>query len=387
MTEPLGSGLSRLVHDPDFVTWLDRAERPNLFRIVGRTYTETWHSAFLGWLLDPAGSHGLGAFPLRRLLHGIAESAVVQAVEGPALVRQAAMFGEFGVARARCEHPINVGSKGKNRLDVFVDGIVVDGSEVVLVIEQKVGADADTAQCRRYSEWLQQAHPGKKHVAVLLAPVDDSPESPVDDERWSVLNYQVLHDEVLTPVLQRPLDPTIRTIIEQYVDVLRFPMNGTKLAHSQEEREIATRLYKQHKAAFDAMFEVLAESNDDPNLAALLEAERASARLPMVIEVDGARLQAVSCGALLKLVVEFLDKNDALPSLPFASGPKRYLLAAEQTHPAGNAFQAPVAVKTKAGTTLYIESNISRLSCMKLAQRLLINAGFKTIIGAEGTAT
>ena len=44
------------------------ATRPNLFRIVGRTHTETWHSMFLGWLLDPKGNHGLGSFPLRRLL-------------------------------------------------------------------------------------------------------------------------------------------------------------------------------------------------------------------------------------------------------------------------------------------------------------------------------
>lgn len=40
----------------------------NLFRILGTESRERWHSAFLAWVLDPNGSHGLGDFPLRRFL-------------------------------------------------------------------------------------------------------------------------------------------------------------------------------------------------------------------------------------------------------------------------------------------------------------------------------
>src|SRR6059058_3853009 len=57
-----------LIHDPTFVAFEIEQEAPSIFNAVGRTHTETWHSALLGWLLDPQGSHGLGAFPLTRLL-------------------------------------------------------------------------------------------------------------------------------------------------------------------------------------------------------------------------------------------------------------------------------------------------------------------------------
>ena len=65
---PVATALAQLTSSKEFER-LDRlAKRPNLFQALGRTLTETWHSAFLGWLLDPQGSHGLSSFPLVQLL-------------------------------------------------------------------------------------------------------------------------------------------------------------------------------------------------------------------------------------------------------------------------------------------------------------------------------
>ncbi|MBV9852722.1 MAG: PD-(D/E)XK nuclease family protein, partial [Armatimonadetes bacterium] len=57
-----------LLHDPLFVDFELQQEAPSVFRAVGRTHTETWHSALLGWLLNPGSSHDLGLFPLQRFI-------------------------------------------------------------------------------------------------------------------------------------------------------------------------------------------------------------------------------------------------------------------------------------------------------------------------------
>jgi hypothetical protein len=57
-----------LFHYPKFVEFELDLDSPTVFNAVGRTHTERWHSALLGWLLDPMGSHSLNAFPLSRFI-------------------------------------------------------------------------------------------------------------------------------------------------------------------------------------------------------------------------------------------------------------------------------------------------------------------------------
>src|SRR5437016_2683686 len=57
-----------LLHDPKFLQFESELEAPSIFHVVGRTFTETWHSTLLGWLFHPESSHGLGDYPLKRLI-------------------------------------------------------------------------------------------------------------------------------------------------------------------------------------------------------------------------------------------------------------------------------------------------------------------------------
>ena len=58
-----------LISEPDFVRFINIFSEPNIFKILGRTHYERWHSAFLGWLLDVNGSHLLGDYVLTRFLY------------------------------------------------------------------------------------------------------------------------------------------------------------------------------------------------------------------------------------------------------------------------------------------------------------------------------
>ncbi len=393
MPMDFSAGLMRLVLDPQFAAFERLAKRPNFFRIVGRTHTETWHSMLLGWLLDPKGSHGLGGFALQRLLLAAADGSSFAPEGGRAVAMNVAVFGEFGEAvvtpneRNPKEMQIKVGDRG-GRLDVFVSGIRVSGKndrEAVLALEQKVFAVAETEQCNLYSAWLDAEHAGKIHIRILLAPVIDPEERLVDDDGWFVLDYQSLHDDVLVPALEHPdLDDVVRPLIEQYVDALRIPMNGTKLAVSQEEKDLANDLYKRHQTTFEALFEVLAEAKDNPQLQALVEASRNAEKQPILLKVGGKTITGTSGSDLFKNTALFLDKLGKLaPLVPFSTGTKRYLVAEEPKHPAGNDFISPAQVTGRTGTTYHIEANVSRQNAVKYALKLLAKAGCEaTVVNA-----
>jgi hypothetical protein len=389
MMVDLRSGLMRLVLDPQFAVFERLANRSNLFRIVGRTHTETWHSMLLAWLLDPQGSHGLGDFALRRLLFAAAESPFAPTDRRSSLISVAA-FGDFASVaiapneRTPKEEVIKVGDKS-GRLDVVVSGIKAPRSkpsEAVLLIEQKVFAPPDDEQCRFYMSWLDQQHADKLQIPLLLAPMAGPDESPLDDDRWFVLDYQSLHDNVLVPALEHPdISASVRPLIEQYVDALRIPMDGTKLAISQEEKDLATDLYKRHEQTFNALFEVLTTITDNPQLQALVAAANNAGRLPIGVKADGSAIMGASGAEFLRNVVGFLDNTGRLPSVtPFQTGTKRYLIATVPKHVSGKDFESPTEIHTKGGTKVFVETNASRSSSLKYGIDVLKKAGFKTEI-------
>ena len=54
--------------DPAFQRFAALTSEPNFFSVVGQSRFERWHSAFWGWLFDPAGSHSLDDYVLNRVL-------------------------------------------------------------------------------------------------------------------------------------------------------------------------------------------------------------------------------------------------------------------------------------------------------------------------------
>jgi hypothetical protein len=68
-----------LISEPEFIRFENILNEPNFFTIVGRSHFERWHSSFLGWLLDPAGSHLLTDYVLRRFLLLLLDERCLQA--------------------------------------------------------------------------------------------------------------------------------------------------------------------------------------------------------------------------------------------------------------------------------------------------------------------
>lgn len=371
-----------LVSDGNFQKLKGLSEVPNFFRIVGRTHTETWHSMFLGWLLDPKGSHGLGDFPLKRFLLSLFYSKLGREnVDRDYLGQVVALsdLSELDVypnEREQKEYKIS----DEKRLDVFVDGKTSDDSAISMVVEQKVGAKIDSIQCRAYADWLYGSYKqgvDRGKIAVLLVPEDrmsSDLEKTTGDDRWVVMSYQSLHDDVLVPCLNSSsLHSLAEPILRQYVEGLRTTVGGRKLAVTEEEIDLARKIYEEHADALKA----IAESIQDEGIQSL-EGRPAKIDLRLkVLDGKGNLLGEVEGGNVKEFFESFMEfvsstERNIFSGIPYRTGTKRYLISTSPKHPEGNEFKNSV----KYGS-YFMEANKSRTSAVLDVTKFLEDSGLE----------
>lgn len=108
----LRAAVARLLAAPELQALEERLRDQSVFHLLAVHDRERSHAAFLGWLLDPMGSHGMGPAPLRRFLlmaAGLAKTgAMLDVVDVDGL--------DLDAVRIATEVTI----EGKRRLDLVV---------------------------------------------------------------------------------------------------------------------------------------------------------------------------------------------------------------------------------------------------------------------------
>lgn len=138
-SDSLGTGLERIQKGIEHLERAGKWRRQyfNLFDVIERTHCEHTHSNVLAWLLDPAQAHGLGDAFLRAFIR--------------------AAFGE----ELNQTQEVVVQRELEN-----CDIVICQGSEWVLVIENKVDSAQGEGQLRRYARyWKRRFH--KRYFAFL----------------------------------------------------------------------------------------------------------------------------------------------------------------------------------------------------------------------------
>lgn len=367
--QSLTQKLLYLVSDINFIKIEDIAIRPNIFDIVGRTYTETWHSMFLGWLLDPKSSHKLGDYPLRRFMVAISDPTIFG--ENTNLEEISKIASLFNLSNA-VVYPNQKDKKeyhcdGVGKLDVFIK---IEDEErdqkIIVFVEQKVHDSVKKDQCEKYLNYLSNKYPDYLLIPVLLAPsnaLSISTEETIGSSDWFGIDYQLLHDMVLTPIIKHPgLNSQVFTLIEQYIDVLKIPRNGRKLAVTEEEKDLALELYDKHREAFEAIQSALSDTTDISLI------PTTSRQTTMTLILNGTKIEGSSIPDLytsgLKYIVD--NRYDIDPLLPYRTSNKRYLIAKDPTHPNGNNFTVPIQYGD-----YYMEAHKSREQGIKDLAKLM----------------
>ena len=223
--------LQALILDPELERLEDLLAEFNLFDVLGIARRERQHSAFLAWLLDPRGSHGLRDYFLRRLLsEAVAEGQIADVtpldVDGWKLT-------DIEVVTER--HDIDI---------LLID--VPDG--FVCLIENKIGADEHSDQLTRYLSTVESEY-GLTPLPIFLTPEGREPGDEEDSERWVPFDYGKV-----AALIERTLETRGSTIgasvvsfLEQYAHALRRHVLDTK----NNIDELALQIYNNHRDAID----------------------------------------------------------------------------------------------------------------------------------------
>lgn len=224
-----------------------------LFNVIGAERSENRHSAFLGWLLNPESSHGLGTEPLKLFLRLVATLKWGQQTFGEVLYKKV-LAGNFEIELLEpIELEKNV-AECKDRIDIWMVACLTyeeDGQEVKrafpIVLENKIYSGEGANQTQRYYDAMIQyistktEETGMKYapIGVLLSPDGKNPTC----GQFTSMTYQQLLDYVLTPVSVMAMPATEQSFVETYIRNLGRPSDAANhdyspLAVSKEECEL-----------------------------------------------------------------------------------------------------------------------------------------------------
>lgn len=251
--------------------------KTTLFNILKIERNENRHSAFLAWLLDENGSHGLGEGPLKRFMRLL--SKMDNRYNEPFLV------GNYEIENTEIitEKPVKGSDfKKSGRIDIFIDFDYKTFFErkediyekrrlnhVHIIIENKVYTDEHDDQTKLYIDWARQEFKGKHNqtiIGVFLAP--EKPDKCSGDIEgvfnYVKITYQDLLEYVIEPLLLMKMPQEARVFITDYIINLGQPVQDKKdgdenssnqdtiLAISNENREKFIKLYESNQELLDA---------------------------------------------------------------------------------------------------------------------------------------
>ncbi len=356
-TDTFSKRLLGLISEPSFIKFVNILSEPTFFKIVGRTHYERWHACFWGWLLDANGSHLISNYVLIRFLFLLLDEKTLKAKDNSLnrLIGILPTADFYDIEVSPNEYTSSETSiKNVGRFDIFLSPNYRSKSGIQgrlnILFELKIDSKIDSAQSRKYADWLHKNHPHDINFAIYILPrlLSDS-KATVGDERWYCIDYQLLNDKLLIPILDHPnLNEKVKPFIVQYIKNLKIRHKGAKMAITNEEKRLATELYQKYSDVFDSIYDALQESKEiDYSTSDLPTTGRQYGRI--AVRIDGKVFEGDMLRSLFKKVLKYLVDNGYLERLPlpWGEGNTRYIVTNEERpiHPSGRDFFYPETYK------------------------------------------
>lgn len=347
-----------LISEPNFVKFVNIFTEPNIFKIVGRTHYERWHSAFLGWLLDANGSHLLSDYVLTRFLFSLLEENTLKStLHNDFQLFKVLPILDFTnievIPNEFTSTELTVGNVG--RFDIFLKCSYFDklndvSKSINIIFELKIDSQVNGNQSKKYADWIYQNHPNDDNFLIYILPnLLSSSKATVGDDRWYCINYQILNDKIILPILDHPnLNEKVKPFIIQYAKNLKFRHKGIKMAITTEEKRLAISLYEKYCDVFDAIFDALQEAETiDYSTSDIPKRGKKIGKI--VVKIDNKIFDGKSINDLYQKILKHLVDTNKLNNIemPWGTGNSRYIISNQSVpvHPNGREFFIPVKYK------------------------------------------
>ena len=225
--------LSEILNDLDFETIELSLKEPNIFKSLSIERTEIRHSSFLVFILDPNQSHGLNDLVLKKILRDV-----------------------FNDDKADNRDCFDVDYIDLKKADVIREwknvDILIKLSDDVVVIENKIDSMDHSNQLQRYKKITEDYFPKKRKHYIYLTPFGIEPNDKKSLDTYVLYSYQAIIDILMkiTKLYRDRIPNKISHLIKDYIKIVNL-----EILMNDELNEMALKLYRAHKDAFDFIFD------------------------------------------------------------------------------------------------------------------------------------
>lgn len=248
--------------DPAYQQLKTYYARTTIFNVLGIERNENRFSAFICWLLNTNGSHGLGDEPLKKLLRLYASKMTMP--ESGSNFLTMLLSGDYDVETMDIGTEVTDPAKEDgekvmpDRMDIWASFSLRDRTSavtpVVMVIENKVYSKEGKDQTKRYHQVIEHVcRGGRKPIELFLSP--EKPDHACESFVW--IDYQSLLDCVIYPMTSINMPEDAAQIINDFIRNLGRPSTAipgksySVLAISASEREMLKIFHQNHQQLFD----------------------------------------------------------------------------------------------------------------------------------------
>jgi hypothetical protein len=188
-------------------------EKFNIFSVMNMQSNERYtHSAILGELLNPKGSHSQGSAFLKLFFDEINELRVIN---------------DFDFENARILLEEHIGTiNSENTKGGFID-IVIKDSNNVIVIENKIYASDQLNQLKRYKNHYPKSILFYLNLFGEFPSIDSSGDLEVEKD-FHIISYKDIILKWLQKCFKEAIDqPILRETIKQYINLIKSLTNQT----------------------------------------------------------------------------------------------------------------------------------------------------------------
>ena len=234
-------GLHDFAGSPDlarlYTLMAEAQSEPNLLAIIGVQWSESVHSNFLAWLLNPTANHGIGDYFLKQFLLLTGEPSEVCAV------------ADWYNSEVQSEWFCVV-----DEVSGYLDLLILNRSaQFLCAIENKILAPEGGDQLTRYRKGLEAAYPNFTRRHIFLSPRGIPPQRPEEQKYWMPMDYTAI-----LQLVDRTADDNaatisddVRVLLRQYATTLRRNI----VPETTEIQQLARKLYLEHREALALIYQ------------------------------------------------------------------------------------------------------------------------------------
>lgn len=209
---------------------LHRGELFNIFQVCGVNHYEVTHSAIIAEMLSPKGSHGQGIVFLKEFIETIADNNNIVV--------------DFNVSDVVVETEKVVGT---GRIDIFVS----NSSNQVIIIENKIYAQDQQEQLKRYEDYIISQGYNENQYYILYLSLDghESEDGNKQNVKYIPISYSVEILDWLKKCKLKAIDKLlIRETITQYINHIKKLTNTDDNMDTQNNKELLDLLISNSNA-------------------------------------------------------------------------------------------------------------------------------------------